>query len=73
MLFSIEYQLCKEFPAFTPFEIERTTFHNVIRLYSEVRDMQIRNEKAMEKAEKRAKRIANGDEIIRRPAGDNWF
>jgi hypothetical protein len=70
-LFSVEYQLCKEFPAMSPFELERRTFHEVIGLYSRVRDMQIRQDRQTQKQIRRAGR--GGGEIIRRPAGDNWF
>jgi hypothetical protein len=56
--------LCKEFPALTPYDIEKRTFHDVIRLYSDVRAMQIR--------ESRYKNRKNSS-VIRRPAGDDWF
>nr|DAS45616.1 MAG TPA: hypothetical protein [Caudoviricetes sp.] len=56
--------MCKEFPALTPYDVEKKTFHDVIRLYSDVRAMQIR-ENDGEKSKK--------DTIIRRPAGNNWF
>lgn len=61
VLFNINYQLCKEFPALTPYDIEKKTFHDVIRLYSDVRALQIRETK-----EEKAK-------VIRRPAKDDWF
>nr|DAL33194.1 MAG TPA_asm: hypothetical protein [Caudoviricetes sp.] len=64
MLFNINYQLCKEFPALTPYDVEKRTFHDVIRLYSDVRAMQIR--------ESRHKNRENSG-MIRRPAGDDWF
>ena len=62
----INYQLCKEFPAFTPYEIDDTSFHSVIKLDSDVRTMQIQNEKI-------EKQINDPDRVVRRPAGDNWF
>ena len=62
MLFSISYQLCKEFSGFTPFIIDDTAYHKVIGLYGEVREMQINEE-----------RINDPNRVIRRPAGDNWF
>lgn len=58
----ISYQLCKEFPALSPYEIEDRTFCEVIHLYSDVRRMQIRD-----------KKNKDPNRIIRRPAGDNWF
>lgn len=71
MLFSINYNLCKEFPAFTPYEIDNTAFHDVIKLYGEVRQMQINNNKQIEKVSNPNK--PNTDTRIRVPAGDNWF
>ena len=44
LLFEIEYNLCKEFPAITPMQVDDMTFHDVIRLYSKVRQYQIREE-----------------------------
>ena len=58
------YDLSKEFPALTPYDIEKRTFHDAIRLYSDVRAMQIR--------ESRYKNRKNSS-VIRRPAGDDWF
>lgn len=68
-MFSLEYQLCKEFPALSPYELEHRTFSEVIRLYSRVRDMQIRQNRQAEKQI----RHAGNDTVIRRRAGDNWF
>ena len=71
MLFSINYNLCKEFPAFTPYEIDDRSFHDVIKLYSEVRAMQINNNKRVEKVNNPIGSDNRGR--IRVPAGDNWF
>ena len=68
-MFSLEYQLCKEFPALSPYELEHRTFREVIRLYSRVRDLQIRQNKTIDKQI----RHAGDDKVIRRRAGDNWF
>jgi hypothetical protein len=54
----------------SPFELERRTFHEVIGLYSRVRDMQIRMEK---QTQKQIRNTGRDGGIIRRPAGDNWF
>lgn len=70
MLFSLEHQLCKEYPALSPFDLERRTFHEVIGLYSRVRDMQIRMDK---QTQKQIRQTGRDGGIIRRPAGDNWF
>ena len=72
MLFSVEYQLCKEFPALSPFEIEKRTFHEVIGLYARLRDMQIRQNRQAEKQIRHTGK-AGEDVVIRRRAGDNWF
>jgi hypothetical protein len=62
----LSYQLCKEFPAFTPLQLENERYHVVIGLYANVRKVQIRN------GEQKA-RINSRPNVIRRPAGDNWF
>lgn len=61
----MSYQLCKEFPAFTPFAIDLEPYHRVIRLYADVRRLQIR--------ESHDKTNTNAPTVIRRRAGDNWF
>lgn len=50
----------------TPWDIERKVFHDVIVLFSKMRKLQMREEKTV----KRQKQVAD---VIRRPAGDNWF
>lgn len=66
MLFLINYQLCKEFPALSPYDVDDKSFHAVIKLYSEVRIMQMNEEGLQEKEN-------NPNRVIRKPAGDNWF
>lgn len=56
------YQLCKVFPALNPYELERQTFHEVVRLYADVRRVQIREQEENDP-----------DRVIYVPAGDNWF
>lgn len=60
----MNYQLCKEFPAFTPFAIECEKYHKVITLYSNVRKIQIAESERKEQAE---------SNVIRKKAGNNWF
>ena len=62
LLFVIEYNLAKEFPALSPFEIENRSFFEIIDLYSDVRKIQIE-----------VKKEENPNRVIRRPAGDDWF
>lgn len=64
----MSYQLCKEFPALTPYDLDEKQFCKVIDLYSDVRRVQIREKKtaSLPVPEKKEK-------VIRRPAGDNWF
>lgn len=52
-----------------PFDIEQRTFHEIIRLYSRVRIIQIKENKELAKLQ----RGAQTDKVIRRPAGDDWF
>jgi hypothetical protein len=68
----VEYQICKEFPALSPFEVEKRTFHEIIGLYARLRDMQIRQNRQAEKQIRHTGRDG-GDVVIRRRAGDNWF
>lgn len=60
----MSYQLCKEFPAFTPLIIERETYHKIVTLYANVRKLQIRNGDSDTTAQPK---------VIRRKAGDDWF
>jgi len=61
----MNYQLCKEFPSFTPFDIEREKYNKVISLYANVRKLQIRESEHIERNK--------NPQTIRRPAGDDWF
>lgn len=69
----MNHQLCKEYPAFTPLDIEERPFKKVIGLYVDVRNMQIREKKAAEEAAANPAPRKKKDDIIRRPAGDSWF
>lgn len=73
-LFILSFQLCKEFPAMTPLDIDEKSFDAVIDLFADVRTMQIREKK---KENKRGlfskKKTKKNEQIIRRPAGDSWF
>jgi hypothetical protein len=62
----MEYNLCKEFPAMTPMQVDDMTFHDVIRLYSRIRKVQIRDDEIKDI-------LTNPNRVIRRPAGDDWF
>lgn len=61
-LFTLSYQLCKEFPAITPYDVDEQTYESVIELYADVRRMQLRETKQNDP-----------NRVIRRPAGDDWF
>lgn len=69
LLFQINYNLCKIFPAFTPFAIDCEKYHNVIMLYADVRREQIRQKRLENKRTK----IVKGKRVERRRASDNWF
>lgn len=58
----ILHQLCKEYPALSPYDLERKAFHDVIRIYADVRRLQIRQ-----------KKLSDPNRVIRKPAGDDWF
>lgn len=66
MLFQIEYNLCKEFPAMSPPQVDDMTFHDVIHLYSKVRRLQLREEDIHDI-------LTNPHRKIMVPAGDSWF
>lgn len=61
-MFIISHQICKEYPALSPYDIDDRRFTDVIGLYKDVRRMQIREKKANDP-----------NRIIRRKAGDDWF
>ena len=42
MLFMINHQLCKEYPALSPYDIDVKTYASVIDLYCDVRKIQIK-------------------------------
>lgn len=67
-LFQLSYQLCKEFPSLTPFTVEKEKFKKVIRLYADVRKLQIRESKNTPVTD-----THSNNQKIRRPARDNWF
>ena len=50
----------------SPLDVDEMTFHNVIRLYSKVRAVQIREEEIHDI-------LTNPNRVIRRKAGDDWF
>ena len=58
----IEHNICKEYPAFTPFDIDGRGFHEVIKLFKDVKGLNIK-----------VKRATDPDRPIRRKAGDDWF
>lgn len=51
-----------------PFYVEQQTFHNIIKLYSNVRRVQIDSQKDTPAFERK-----HAQDVIRRPAGDDWF
>jgi hypothetical protein len=61
----LEYNLCKEYPAMTPFELENTSFFEVIDLFIDTKKMQMRIEEIQQEPKK--------EKVIRRKAGDDWF
>lgn len=68
--------ICREFQALTPFHLDEKEYGEVIELFADLRDMQIRNEEKHPelKQQKGTTTIdKNGHKVIRRPAGDNWF
>lgn len=64
LLFDINYQLCKTYPALSPFEVDARSYHEIIILYAETKRAAIREKKEVDRAK---------SGVIRKPAGDDWF
>lgn len=62
ILFQISYQLCREFNALSPYEIDERTFDEVVDLYADMRTLQIGTRER-----------SDPNRVVRRPAGDDWF
>lgn len=58
----ISYQLCKEFQALSPFDVDVRPYVEVIKLYADVRKIQMRE-----------KRQKDPNRVFRKKAGDDWF
>ena len=68
--------ICREFQALTPFDLDEKEYGEVIGLFADLRDMQIRNEnKNPEVKQQKGTTVTekNGHKIIRRPASDLWY
>ena len=68
--------ICREFPSLSPFILEEKEYGEVIGLFADLRDMQIRNEEKHPELKQQKGTTTtnkNGHKVIRRPAGDNWF
>lgn len=70
LLFLIQYQLCHEYRGLDPFVLQDRPYGQVIDLYADT-------VKAVAAARKDAARATQKPgapaEIVRRPAGDDWF
>ena len=66
LLFQINYALCKEYTALTPFEVDEKPYFKVIELFSETREYQITIAEENKSKDAQTRKI-------RRPAGDDWF
>lgn len=60
--------MCKYYPALSPFEVDEKKYREVADIYGDVLQLIRRNDK-----EKKAEKKVIDDQVIRRPAGDNWF
>ena len=61
MMFELQMSICKEFNSLTPFELRRTRYSEFCLF---IKRMNKYNKKEPRKKKK---------QVIRRPAGDNWF
>ena len=64
----MSYQICKEFPAFTPVAVDDIPFFDVVDLYSDLRIFQIRDNRNT-----KVDKNGNKERIIRKKAGNDWF
>lgn len=62
MFFEMELSLCDKFPALTPFQIRREKAREVFLLVKRLKEHNQKNNEPN-----------NRPNVIRRPAGDDWF
>lgn len=62
----MSHNLCKEYPALSPVEVDNMAYVEVLDLYIDVRTMQIDNKPEDSKVKKK-------DNATYVPAGDDWF
>ena len=58
----MELNICERFPSLSPFDVRRERASEVFRLIGRIR-----------KSNTHRSKEANRKNVIRRPAGDNWF
>lgn len=63
-LFMIEHNLCKEYVALTPFDLDERTFREVIKLFSDCKSVHMRQD---------IKADPDREVKVKVKAGDNWF
>lgn len=65
ILFELTVSLCERFPAYTPTGIRKTPAKEVFLMIRRLNGYLAKQEKKSKKKKK--------DNLVRRPAGDNWF
>ena len=69
LLFTLKYNICKEFPVMTPWTLEAEPYVKVMKLYRDLRTQQIRETRKTDVA-----KCANGEKVIRvRAQNDDWY
>lgn len=63
IFFDIEVAICEKFPALSPFDIRE----------KEAREVFLLIERLSRYNGRKKKETKGGKQVIRRPAGDNWF
>lgn len=63
IFFDIEVTICERFPALSPFDIRER----------EAREVFLLIERLSRYNRRKKKETKDGKQVIRRPAGDNWF
>ena len=68
-LFTMSHNLCKEYPALSPFAVDDMGYGDVVDLYADVRRLQISQKKEMDNSGRKK----NKGKDIYIPAGDDWY
>ena len=72
IMFDMQMNLCERFPAMTPLTLRREKAREVFLLISRLNTHSEYNKQPNESPTP-TPTVKNGQKVIRKPAGDNWF